>query len=272
DRDHRRWGTARAVPRRGADPGAQGSLQALRRRAGTPRSRLRRDARRGDSARRRQRRRQVRDDQVHRRHLSDRQRRDPLAGKARRDPRPEGLRGAGDRDRLPGPRARRQPRRRAEHVPRARGDHPLPRARRDEDGAPLQGDAQLAVCDDDPLGAPDGGGPVGRSAPVDRRRQGRHVELAPGDPRRADRGARRRADAAGARPRQAPCRPGARGHARVAQPARHLRGRRPHHGPAPGPGRRALQHQGDQPARGRRGHHGGQAVDGSRCRGGARPM
>ena len=46
-------------------------------------------------------------------------------------------------------------------------------------------------------------------------------------PRRADGGARRRADAAGARPRQAPRRAGPRGRAHLAQPPRHLRGRRP---------------------------------------------
>ena len=51
------------------------------------------------------------------------------------------------------------------------------------------------------------------------------MELPPRDPRRADRGPRRRADATGARPRQAPRRAGARGHPDLAQPARHLRGR-----------------------------------------------
>ena len=51
---------------------------------------------------------------------------------------PKDAAGARHRGRLPGPRARRQPRRRAEHVPRPRGGHPVQRARRDEDGAALQ--------------------------------------------------------------------------------------------------------------------------------------
>ena len=58
------------------------------------------------------------------------------------------------------------------------------------------------------------------------------------DPRRADRGARRGADPPGPRPRQAPGRAGPRRGRDLAQPARHLRGRRQHHGAAPRPERR----------------------------------
>ncbi len=50
---------------------------------------------------------------------------------------------------------------------------------------------------------------LGRPAAERRGRQGRHVELEGGHPRRADRRARRRPDPAGARPRQAPRRAGA---------------------------------------------------------------
>ena len=67
-----------------------------------------------------------------------------------------------------------------------------------------------AVGHHDQLGPADRRRPVRRPAPVGRGREGRDVELAAGDPRRADRRARRRADAPGARPRQAPGRAGPR--------------------------------------------------------------
>ena len=55
----------------------------------------------------------------------------------------------GHRGRLPGPRARRQPRRRPEHVPRARGDlRAAAPARRDDDGAARERDAEVAVGHD----------------------------------------------------------------------------------------------------------------------------
>ena len=212
--DHRCRGAARAAPRRGADPGAQGSLQALRRRPGTPRGGLRRPRRRGHGARRRQRRRQVRDDQVHRRHLPDRRRRDPLRGQA-------GLRSTGRRTR------RRSGSRSSTRTSRspttstssrtctsaARRSRRCARSTRRRWSSAASETLELAVGDDDPLGAPDRRRPLGRPAPVDRGRQGRHVELAPRHPRRADRGARRRPDAAGARPRPAPRRAGPRGRA-----------------------------------------------------------
>ena len=81
------------------------------------------------------------------------------------------------------------------------------------------------VRHDDPLRPPDGRRPVRRPAAVGRRRQGGHVELQARDPRRADRGARRRADPPGARPRPAPGPAGPRRRARDAQHARRLRGR-----------------------------------------------
>ena len=125
-------------------------------------------------------------------------------------------RSLGHRGRLPGPRAGRQPRRRAEHVPRPRGARRARCARstRSTMEKRANGHAGVAVGDDDPLGPPDGRRPVGRPAPVGGGRQGRHVELEGRDPRRADRGARRRADPPGARPGQAPRRAGPRRRAR----------------------------------------------------------
>ena len=92
-----------------------------------------------------------------------------------------------------------------------------------------------------PLDPPAGGDALGRPAAVGRRRPRGDVELAARDPRRADRGARRRADAAGARARRAAGRPGARRRADLAQPARHLRGRGPDHGAAARPQHRRLR-------------------------------
>ena len=66
-----------------------------------------------------QRRRQEHADQVRRGDPPVRLRRDGLRGLAGHDPRSEGRQRARDRDRLSGPRAVRQPRRRAQHVPRA---------------------------------------------------------------------------------------------------------------------------------------------------------
>ena len=71
--------------------------------------------------------------------------------------------------------------------------------------------------------------------------QGRAVELEARDPRRADGRARRRADASGARPRQAPRRAGPRRRAHLAQPARHLRGRDADHRPPARSRRRHLR-------------------------------
>ena len=105
-------------------------------------------------------------------------------------------------------------------------------------------DALRPVGHDDPLRPPDGRRPVRRPAAVGGRRQGGHVELQARHPRRADRGARRRADPPGAGPRQAPRRAGPRRRARDAQHARRLRGRGPHHGAAARPERRRVRHEG----------------------------
>ncbi len=170
------------------------------------------------------------------------------------------------RGRLPGPRAGRQPRRRPEHVPRARGARAAAHARRDQDGGSRARHAGEPVGHDDPQRAPDRRRPVRRSAPVGGGRQGRDVELAPGDPRRADRRARRRPDAPGARPRQAPRRAGARRGADLAQPARHLRSGGQHHRAAPRPERGRVQaHRGDAGAGGAR-DHGREADQGARRR------
>ena len=91
--------------------------------------------------------------------------------------------------------------------------------RRDRDGEARVGDAQGPLRHDDQVGAPDGRRALGRPAPVRRRRQGGDVELARRDPRRADRRARRRADAPGARARQAPRRAGPRRDPDLPQPA-----------------------------------------------------
>src|SRR5919197_483872 len=244
-------------------PRAARGVEALRRRHRTARGGLPRLRRRGHGPRRRQRRRQVDADQVRRRHPPDRRRRDPVRRPARAHPRAEGRRQARHRGRLPGPRPGGQPRRRPEHVLRARGAHVAGTPRRDQDGAPGGRHAQEPVGDDDPLRAADRRRAVRRPAPVGRRRQGGHVELARGDPRRADRGARRRADAAGARARQAPRRAGPGRGPDLPQPARHLRGRRQHHCAAPRPERGRVQAHGDQPAEGGRGDHRRPAVQGA---------
>src|SRR5262249_15426129 len=90
-----------------------------------------------------------------------------------------------------------------------------------------------------------------------------------------DRGTRRRADAAGARARQAARRAGARGRARVAQPPRHLRGRHADHGSSARSQRRRLRAGQDDAAGDRAGHHRRPADEGRRRAGhrsGARHM
>ena len=109
--------------------------QELRSRAGAARRRLHRLPRRGDRAGRRQRRRQVDPGQVHQRHLPHRRRRVPLRRPAGEHPRPARRRRARHRGRLPGPRALRQPRHRAEHVPRAGARRSGIVPRRADDGA-----------------------------------------------------------------------------------------------------------------------------------------
>ena len=135
-------------------------------------------------------------------------------------------------------------------------------ARRDQDGGQGARDAQEPLGDHDPLRAPDRRRPLRRPAPVGRGRQGGDVELAGGDPRRADRGARRRADQAGARPRGAARRAGPGRDPDLAQPARHLPGGRLDHRAAARPERRRVQAARDQPAGGRRGDHRRPALEG----------
>ena len=177
-----------------ADARAARHLQELRLGAGADRRRLRSAHRRGDGARRRQRRRQVDADQVHRRHLHRRQRRDLLRGRAGHDPRPEGRRPPRDRGRLPGSRALRQPRRRPEHVPRPRGARLVPAAQGAGDGGADARDDEGSLGHHDPLDPPARRDALRRPAAVGRGRARRDVELAARDPRRADRGARRRPD------------------------------------------------------------------------------
>ena len=91
------------------------------------------------------------------------------------------------------------------------------------------------------LDPPAGRDALRRPAAVGRRRQGRAVELEARDPRRADGGARRRADRAGARARPPARRAGARGRDHLAQPPRRLRDGDPHHRAAARPERRRLR-------------------------------
>ena len=161
------------------------------------------------------------------------QRRNPVRWEARSHQQPEGRGRAGNRDRLPGSRTLRQPRRGAEHVPGPRGTRLALALERAAHGAAHGRDPQVVVCHDHPLDPSAGCLAVGRPAAVGRSRQGRAVELQGRHSRRAHRGARRRADAPGARPRQAPRRAGPVSRAHLAQPARRLRSGDAHHSAAP---------------------------------------
>ncbi len=164
--------------------------------------------------------------------------RDLLRRRGGPHPRPEGRGEARDRGRLPGSRALRQPRRRAEHVPRPRDPGLLLPAQGAGDGAAYGRDAQGPSRHDDQVHPSDGRDPLGRTAPVGRGRASGDVELEARHPRRADGSARRRTDGAGARARQAAGRAGARRRPHLAQPARHLRDGDPDHRPSPRPQRR----------------------------------
>ena len=109
--------------------------------------------------------------------------------------------------------------------------------------------------DDDQVDPPGGRDALRRPAAVGRGRPRRDVELAARHPRRADGRARRRADRAGARARQAARRAGPRRRPDLAQPPRHLRGRRPHHRAAPRPQRRHLRAREDDAGGGRARDH-----------------
>ena len=186
----------------GATARARGREQALRARAGARGRRLRGARRRGGGPRGRQRRGQVHAREVDLGHPRHRRGQDPVRGPAREDQHPERCRRAGDRDRLPGPGAVRQPRRGRQPVPRARADRLGRRrgdatARRDHDGAPVARAAR-AVRRHDPERALGGGRPLRRPAPAGRggavaagRAEGRAA-------RRAHGRARRRADGDGA--------------------------------------------------------------------------
>ena len=117
-------------------------IQELRAGPGADRRRPRRAGRQGHRADRRQRSRQIRAGQVHRRDLGARRRRNHLEGRtgSHQDP---ARRRPGHRDRVPGPRVVRQPRHRAEHVPRPRTCCG-PIARRGRDGAGRR--ATLDAC------------------------------------------------------------------------------------------------------------------------------
>ena len=166
-------------------------LQALRPCRGARRRRLRGPRRRGRRLGRRQRRRQVDADQGDRRgparglgHDHDRRR-------AREHPQRLRRLQARDRDRLPGSRALRQPRRRREPVPGRRAAERRAGSRRAGDGATDGRAPRLARRD--LAGERARGRPLGRPAPV-----GGDRTLAPRRPR---------CDARRAEPRSASCRP-----------------------------------------------------------------
>ncbi len=151
---------------------------------------------------------------------------------------PTGRRRVGHRDRVPGPRAVRQPRHRAEHVPRARAHAPRP-ADGGGHGAVGAPDAGRPLGDDRALDPPAGRLAVGRPAPGGRGGEGGDVELRARDHGRAHRRARRRPDRDGPRPRPSARRPRPGGSDGVAQPQRRVRSVRPYRGAAPRPdGRR----------------------------------
>ena len=187
---------------RNARPGAAGDLQALRRRAGPDRRRARgrRPARwspwsattapasppwsrRSPGSTRRT----SGDDRVG-------GRAGPRSTGPQRRPEPR------HRDRLPGPRAVRQPRRRRQPLPRPRGAPAVGVLDEVDDGAAARASCSTTLSVTDPERAHPGRlalrrpAAVGRDRPLAARRaEGR-------DPRRADRGARRRADRRGPRP------------------------------------------------------------------------
>ncbi|CAA9210282.1 MAG: D-xylose transport ATP-binding protein XylG, partial [uncultured Blastococcus sp.] len=239
-----------------ADPGTARHRQELRRHPGPARRHDEGLPRPGHRAGGRQRSRQEHADQGHRRHPRHRRRGDPLRGPTGVHLRTSRRCHPRHRDRVPGPRPGRQPRRRAEHVPRpgAQERHP---ARRDLHGAGGAGHAQQAVGPHAEVRAPARVQPL-RWAAADRRdRQGGALGVQAGRPRRADRRSRRGPDPSGARPRPAAGRHRARGGLHLAQHGRRLRGVRPRRGALPGPHGRGHPHLAGQPRPGHRAHHGG---------------
>ena len=192
--------------RTGAQPARH--LQAVRRCFGADRHRPRRPCRRGRGARRRQRRRQVDPRQgAGRRAPADRRHHDASAAQPVTLAGPERRAGARHRDRVPGSRALREPRRRRQHLPR-QGTQ-APRARRGVDGDPGLDAAQRAVGPH-PERARADRLPVGRPAPDGRDRPLAAARAEAHHAGRADRGARRRPDGRGAEPDRARARPRAR--------------------------------------------------------------
>ena len=186
-------------------------------------------------------------------------------GDARVRQRPERRGEARDRGRVPGSRALRQPRRRPEHVPRPRGEsgleilqEPPMEAKTRETLATLRVTTIRSIRQA-------GRDALRRPAPVSRGRAGGDVELEARHPRRADRGARRRADGAGARARQPAGRAGPRRGPDLAQPARRVRDGDADRGPAPRAQRRGLRAREYDAAGGRARDHRRTADEGRRA-------
>ena len=229
----------------GALAGGSRHRQELRPRAGAARRRLHRLPRRGGRADRRQRRRQEHAGQDALGRPSPDSGEIRFEGEAGRVSTPDGRARARHRDRLPGPRARARtssPRRtcssgasRCAGRACSAGSASSTTARCAS--APRRRSTTLGV------GVQDVEAPVavllGRPAPGRRRRARRHVGEQGRLHGRADRGARRRADAQGARADQARARHRPLGRPDLAQHARRPRGVRPRRGAAPRPARRA---------------------------------
>lgn len=147
----------------------------------------------------------------------------------------------------------RQPRRRGQPLARpraARGRH----AGRGADGA-AHLDAAARAVGEDPVGAGAGGLAVGRSAADRRDRAIPDRRASRGDPGRADRRARRRADSRGAEPHRAAARARPRRRPHQPQHGRRDGGRRPRRGAAAGAQQRRLQRRRCHHRDPHRGHH-----------------
>src|SRR5919108_5084760 len=229
------------------DAGAGGARhrQELRQGPGAARRELRGAAERGRRARGRQRRRQEHARQDPRRRPPGRRRRDPVRGPPRHDPLAARRPRARDRDRLPGSRARGRARSRVEPVPGPR-DHAPGAARQ----ARLHRQARDAARERPGVRAPErrdpgrrraGGDDVRRPAPGHRGQPRGDVGEQGRLHGRADRGARRRADAQRARPDRPRARPRPVRGPHQPQHAGGARGRRPDRGAAHGRARRAVR-------------------------------
>src|SRR5690625_5147567 len=253
--------TGRSHRGRYSDPAAaDGSVQGVRAGPGAQRRQPRCPGRCGHRAGRGQRGRQGHPDQVHLPHQSTRCRDHLLEGHRGQGREPDRGQRPRHPDRGPGPRPVRQARQRAEQVPT------LGPAQRGGDGARCCADPERAGRDHGPIGAPAGGVALRRAATVRGDRQGRAVAVRSGDHGRADRRPRCGTDQDGPGPGAHAGRAWSSGAARLAQPARRVRGGRPDRRHAAGaPRRRALSRpdepgdrrrpddqRGDQPQRGGR--------------------